>query len=354
LLKDQLYLALVYMAGILPIRKYGTHSTLNMFSEYSMLLPGLFAPYIGFTEGEVKKLCTRYEMNFEETKSYYNGYKLFYISPPAPPAPRARHDLDAYNPKSVVEAMRAGVCLNYWNQTETYEALSIYIKMNIEGLKEDIIRMMAGESKKITISSFTKSIESFTTVDEIYTLLIHLGYLTYDDTTKTVRIPNKEVGDVYIEAISDAGMTEVANYLKESEELLQAVWNFDAEKVAASIDKAHQEVPLLNYNNEHALGYTVSLAFYYARNYYTIIRELPSGKGFADIAYIPRKAHADKPALIIELKYDKNVKAAISQIKEKNYPEALAEYKGNLLLVGINYDKESKQHSCVIEKVAIG
>jgi hypothetical protein len=113
----------------------------------------------------------------------------------------------------------------------------------------------------------------------------------------------------------------------------------------------HQEVSILQYNDEDALSYIVNLALYAAKDYYTIVRELPSGKGFADIAYIPRRLHADKPAMIIELKWDLSVEGALGQIKERNYPDSLGEYSGNLLLVGINYDKKDKAHSCAIEKV---
>lgn len=124
----------------------------------------------------------------------------------------------------------------------------------------------------------------------------------------------------------------------------------DADTVAEGIDRAHNEISILQYNNENSLSCTINLAFYFAREYYTIVRELPSGKGFADICFIPRKLHADKPAAFIELKWDKTASGAIEQIKEKQYVEALKDYHGNLLLAGINYDKDTKKHSCVIEK----
>ena len=82
-----------------------------------------------------------------------------------------------------------------------------------------------------------------------------------------------------------------------------------------------------------------------------MIRELPTGKGFADICMIPRKVHLDKPAVIIELKWDKNANGALEQIKEKHYTNALQDYQGNILLVGINYDRKNKKHTCLIEKV---
>ena len=197
-LKDKEYVALAYMTGILPIKKYGSHSALNMITEYSMTDSGNLAEYFGFTEAEVQELCEKYEMSFEEA--------------------------------------------------------------------------------------------------------------------------------------------------------LEALWQMDAEKVAKGIEQAHKEISILTYNDENSLSCTVNLAFYFAREYYTVIRELPSGKGFADICFIPRKIHMDKPAVVIELKWDKSAEGTIGQIKDKQYIDALKDYHGNLLLVGIDYDKKTKQHSCIIEK----
>lgn len=144
---------------------------------------------------------------------------------------------------------------------------------------------------------------------------------------------------------------EVTRSVEDSKMLLEALWNMDEKAVAAGIDKAHREISILQYNNENVLSCTINLAFYFAREYYTIIRELPAGKGFADICFIPRKIHLDKPAVIIELKWDKTAQGAIRQIKEKQYVDALDEYRGELLLVGINYDKGTKMHTCVIEQM---
>ena len=344
-LKDKAYIALAYMTGILPIKKYGTHSALNMFMEYSMTDPGNMAEYFGFTEKEVENLCIEYGMSIEETKAWYNGYGLY--------SHNKQEDIlySIYNPKSVVEAMLRHRFGNYWNQTETYEALKIYIQMNMDGLKEAIIEMLAGNSVRINIGTFHNDMTTFATRDDILTLLVHLGYLTYDVEKESVRIPNKEVAQEYINAISTMGWKEVISSINNSRKLLEALWNLDSDKVAAGVDKAHEEISILQYNDENSLSCTISLAFYFAREYYTMIRELPTGKGFADIFLIPRKIHMDKPAVIIELKWDKSASGAIAQIKEKKYIDALSEYQGNLLLAGINYDKKKKKHTCVIEKV---
>ncbi len=170
---------------------------------------------------------------------------------------------------------------------------------------------------------------------------------------KTVSIPNKEVSQEYINAISTMDWREVIDSVEASKKLLEALWRKDETVVAQGIDKAHREISILKYNDENSLSCTINLAFYFAREYYTIVRELPSGKGFADICFIPRKIHSEKPTVIIELKWDENAKGAIEQIKERHYAEALKEYKGNLLLAGINYDKKSKKHECVIEEICL-
>ena len=345
-LKDQPYVSLAYMTGILPIKKYGSHSALNMFSEYSMTNPRELAEYFGFTEGEVRELCKEYNMSFEEARVWYDGYEL--VTQHAD----GQTVFSMYSPKSVVDAMLSHTYDTYWNQTETYEALKVYIQMNMDGLKDAVVKMLAGERIEINTGTFTNDMTTFAGRDDVLTLLVHLGYLSYRRSDKTVCIPNDEVSQEYVNAISTMDWSEVTRSILASKKLVEAMWAMDADAVARGLDKAHEEISILQYNDENSLSCTINLAFYYAREYYTIIRELPTGKGFADICLIPRKLHADKPAVVIELKKDRDAQGAIEQIKQKNYVSALADYKGNLLLVGINYDKD-KNHSCVIEKMTV-
>ena len=343
-MKDKAYVALAYMTGILPIKKYGTHSALNMFTEYSMTDPGDLAEFFGFTEMEVKELCQKYGMDFEEAKAWYNGYGLVNHGV------SGNQYFSMYSPKSVVESMLRHKFGPYWNQTETYEALKIYIQMNIDGLKDAVIEMLAGGGVRINTGTFSNDMTTFTSKDDVLTLLVHLGYLTYDSEKEKVSIPDREVSQEYVNAISTMSWNEVMRSVNDSRKLLEAVWNQDEETVAAGIEQAHQEISILQYNDENSLSCTISLAFYFAREYYTMIRELPTGKGYADICFLPRKMYADKPTLVVELKWDKDACGAIRQIKEKQYVDALKEYQRNLLLVGINYDKVNKVHTCKIEK----
>ena len=345
-LKTSTSLHYAMMTGIQRVAKENIFSDLNNLVVCTVKDPE-YSQYFGFTEEEVKKLCEEYAMNFEEAKAWYNGYGLISHSR------LEDRKYSIYSPKSVVEAMLRHKFGTYWNRTETYEALKIYIQMNMDGLKDSVIQMLAGEGVRINTGTFSNDMTTFATKDDVLTLLVHLGYLTYNSETEKVTIPNKEVSQEYLNAISTMDWHEVMRSVENSRKLVEALWNQDAKAVAAGIENVHDEISILQYHDENSLSCTIHLAFYFAREYYTIIRELPTGKGFADICMIPRKIHADKPAVIIELKWDKDAEGAIAQIKEKKYVKSLEDYKGNLLLAGINYDKKTKTHTCVIEKVEL-
>lgn len=335
LLKDKSYVKMCYMTGILPIKKYGTHSALNMFDEISMIEPRSYSEFMGFTEEEVKALCEEYNVDFTMMQYWYNGYHL-------------KENISIYSPRSVTASIADHNFLNYWSQTETFEALKEYIDLNFDGLKENITAMMAGMKVDIDISSFQNDMTTFHSKDDVMTLLIHLGYLGYDSINQKVYIPNNEVNGTFITSVKNSNWNIVSTMLKNSKNLLEATWNLDAKKVAEYIQEAHYETSILQYNDENALSYTISLAYIAAKEFYTIVRELPTGKGYADIAFIPKM---DKPAMLIELKYNHDVETGIDQIKKKNYPKGLEHYQNNLLLISISYDKTTKEHSCMIEKL---
>lgn len=338
-LKDRPYVGLVYMTGILPIKKYGTHSALNMFREFSMTNPRELAEYVGFTTEEVRALCNDFQRNFDDCRTWYDGYRFADVG-------------EVYNPHAVVEAVLSGIFDTYWNQTETFEALKIYIELDIDGLREKIIRLMAGETIVVNTVYFANDMVTFRDTDDVLTLLIHLGYLGYDISTKRVFIPNNEIRTEFANAIRGGGWDVLVKAVKSSEELLQATLSQNTETVAKGIEAAHIETSHLQYNDENALSYTISLAYYTARQKYLVIREFPTGKGFADLVFLPRPQYMGKiPALIVELKWDTSATTAIVQIKQKNYPQAIADYVGEMLLVGVSYDKGTKEHSCEIEKI---
>ncbi|MDD7176763.1 MAG: AAA family ATPase [Lachnospiraceae bacterium] len=338
LLKDKAYVALAYMTGILPIKKYGTHSALNMFDEYSMIDAGDFQEFVGFTEEEVRALCEQYQVDFDTMQSWYDGYTF----------PSVPH---VYNPKSVVDSIRRKRFGSYWTQTETYEALKVYIDIDYAGLKDDIIRMLSGERVQIHTDRFQNDMTTLESKDDVLTLLVHLGYLAYDSESSEVFIPNTEIRGEFRNAITGDHWKDIATALETSDRLLRATWDGDAETVAELLDAAHMEnTSILTYNNENSLSCVIAIAYYSAMKDYTMIWELPSGKGYADIVFLPKR-FSNKPALIVELKCGESPEGALTQIREKNYADSMKDYKGNLILVGINYDKKTKKHDCMIEKI---
>ncbi len=337
LFKGAEYVDLAYMTGILPIKKYGTHSAINIFDEYSMVDPRNLGKYFGFTEEEVREECKQHGADYDEVQKWYDGYRL--------------GEFHIYNPKSVVDVLTWKDFQSYWTQTETYEALKVYIDMNFDGLKEAIIEMLGGGHCKINTRKFQNDMTTFTTKDDVLTLLVHLGYLAYDKKSSEVFIPNHEIADEFLNAVDGsrwAGLTEALN---SSEELLKSTWALDGAAVAEGMSAIHNETAsILKYNNENSLTCTILMAYYSAKAYYmNPIMELPSGKGFADVVYLPKRG-VDRPALVVELKWNKSAEGAIRQIKDKEYASWIEEYTGEILLVGINYDPEGKTHTCLIEK----
>lgn len=370
LLKDKKYVALAYMTGILPIKKYGKHSALNMFREFSMTSPKQLAGYFGFTDEEVTELCKEHRINYDEIKRWYDGYLLSNKASvglidgsgeTGEIQPQLYNDTGRsyhiYSPLSVVSAVTDRKLENYWNETETYEALETYINRNYGGLKEFVTILMRGERMGIDISNYQNDMTTFHSRDDILTLLIHLGYLGYDSAAREVFVPNEEIKAVFRSSTQGDEWDVLFGILNRSQKLLEATWEGDQETVAELIEAAHQRAGNQTYHSEAALSYAIRLAYFNAEQYYTLIPEMQAGKGYADLVYLPSPKHGDKPALLVELKYEKDADTAITQIYRQRYPDALEHYKGNMILVAINYDREQsnhkvgfKHHSCVIER----
>ncbi|MBE5875241.1 MAG: AAA family ATPase [Lachnospiraceae bacterium] len=334
------YIALAYLTGILPIKKLKTQSALNNFEEYTMLDARVFAPYIGFTEEEVKALCAKYDRDFEEVKRWYDGY---YVD-----------GYHIYNPKAVVSVLEWNKFQSYWSQTGSYQTIVPLINMDFDGLRSAIIEMISGAEVEVCITFFKNDMVRFESKDDVLTLLIHLGYLGYNQGKQTAFIPNEEIRQEFVGATRSNGWNELLEFQFSSMELLNATLDMEEVAVAEGIERIHSEyASVIQYNSENSLSSVLSIAYLSAMQYYfKPIRELPTGRGFADFVFIPKREYAaDYPALVVELKWNKDVSTAIQQIKEKKYPESLLQYTGEILLVGINYDKKSKVHQCVIEKL---
>ena len=329
--------ACVYLTGILPVKKYNTQSALNNFTEYTMVEPMDMAPYFGFTIDEVKALAAKHGMDSGELEKWYDGYQIGSAS-------------RMFNPNSVMMALKAQFCKSYWSSTGAFDSIADYIRMNFKGLKDDIIDLLADGRIKVNTTKFQNDLSIIRSRDEVLTVLIHLGYLTFDRTCNECYIPNLEVAGELRNAVEETGWDIVIDAIQRSERLLTHTLRGNAEAVACGIDAVHDDqTSILSYNDENSLSCVISLAYYSARNEYIVHRELPSGYGYADLVFLPRK-HVDKPALIIELKQGKSAEEAIRQIKERKYVEKVRQHTADILLVGINYDADSKKHSCIIEK----
>lgn len=332
------YIGLAYLTGILPVKKLKTQSALNNFDEFTMLDAGVLAPYVGFTEVEVEKLCTEYGREFCEVKRWYDGYLL--------------DNQQIYNPKAVVSVMQRGTFQSYWSQTGTYEVVIPLINMDFDGLKSAIIEMLSGASVEVDTCTFQNDAVSFADRDDVLTYLIHLGYLGYDQNRRSAFIPNEEIRQEFLAATKRRKWNELIKFENQSRNLLEATLDMDSDAVADGIEKIHTEyASAIKYNDENSLSSVLAIAYLSSIQYYfKPIRELPSGRGFADFVFFPRPEYAaDYPALLVELKWNKNARTALQQVKDRNYPESLLNYTGNILLVGLSYDKKSKVHQCMIE-----
>ena len=334
------FLALGYITGILPIKKIRDESALNNFREYTMLKSKPITQYYGFTEKEVKELCEKYDMDFETTKAWYNGYLI--------------DGMHMYNPNSVSQAMINQDFDSYWRNTSSFASINTFITMNYEGLKDDILKMLAGGNADVEVGTFRNDLSDITSKDEALTALIHLGYLGYDAEDLSAYVPNYEVASAYNLALRSSGWSQVAQMISLCDEVLKATIRKDTEKVAEIIELAHETyTSILKYNDENSLSCVLTMAYFTAPAYYNIVREFPAGKGFADMVFIPRANAGNRPAMVVELKYNQSADSAINQIKEGRYQGALSGYSDRILLVGVNYDadgKDRKKHSCVIEE----
>ncbi len=332
------YIQLAYLTGILPIRKEKTQSALNNFDEFTMLSASSLAPYVGFTEDEVKALSEQYHQDFDKVKKWYNGYLL--------------SGYQIYNPRAVVSVMLRHEFKSYWSETASYETIVPLINMNYDGLKNAIIEMLSGTSTRVNTASFKNDITTIHNKDDVLTYMIHLGYLGYDQTRKMAFIPNEEIRQELTLAVESRKWNDLLKFQQESECLLDATLDMDGNTVAAQIEKIHNEyTSVIQYNDENSLSSVLAIAYLSSIQYYfKPVRELPTGRGFADFVYIPKPEYIhDYPALIVELKWNQNAKTALQQIKDRKYPDSILNYTGNILLIGINYDKANKEHHCLIE-----
>ena len=329
-------ISLAYLTGILPIVRDKIQSKLNNFREYTFLNAGVLASYTGFTGEETEALCAQHGIRFPECRLWYDGY--------------SQQNLEIYNPESVVRCIEDGCFGSFWGQSSSYEAISDRIRQNFAGTRDAVIRMLAGENVEVNVTRYMNTMSSFFTKDDLFTYLIHLGYLAYNLKDGTCRIPNKEVRQEWFNAIeAEDEYAVTTQIIQSSRELLAQTIAGNEKAVADALNITHIHVTSnRSYNNEDALQSAIYLAYIYALNHYTVIKEMTAGKGFADVVFIPFKD--TDPAMIVELKRNSCAESALQQIKERPSFDSLSHYHGNLLFVGIDYDEKNKTHTCRIDK----
>lgn len=336
LLKDKPYVELAYMTGVLPIAKYSSGSALNMFIEFNMLNDYSFDSYFGFTQSEVEALCKKQEkISLNELTEWYNGYYTC-------------NSIKVYNPRSVSLALKQGVCQSYWTNTGPMDEISYYIENNVEEVRNDIVQMVSGIPVNVHLEGYSAEQINLNTRDEILSAMTVYGFLSYHDETLT--IPNKELRMKFDYALKNHQMGEISKLVLKSNQMLEATLKKDTKTMEKLIEEAHDiNIPIIKYNDENSLACVITLAYLSARSKYKIIREMPSGVGFADFIFYPNDK--TKPSFIIELKKKSTPEEALDQIREKRYALALKDYTGKKLAIGIGYDKELKKHRVKIEDI---
>ena len=338
--------ALAYLTGILPIKKYNSQSALNCFDEYNMLAPGNYATYFGFTEEEVAQIVKShdYKVSHQDLKEWYEGYKI--------------KGIDIYNPNSVCKAVSRNECISYWSGTSSNEEVINLINMNFDGIKDDIIHLIEGSTIQFSCITFQNDMVSIENKDDIFSLLVCLGYLGCVDDGGNYRlayVPNKEIRTALSSIVKSQPWFNSMTIIERSQSLFEAITTLDANKIANIITEIHNSpnVSLLTYNREESMVFClISGLMWQTEREYEVFRELQSGKGSADLIYVPKR-NMHLPILLIEFKYGQSAEEAMNQIKEKEYFSRYidGDYPNDVLLIGINYNPKTKEHQCLIEKM---
>jgi len=338
ILKDRPYVEFAYMTGVLPIAKYPSGSSLNMFDQYDALEDPLYGDYFGFTQSEVDYLCSKQnKISVEQLKEWYNGYL---------------NDAgdSIYNPMSVCNALNRGKCTNYWGNTVPLNEITDYVVHDIDGIRKYILRLAAGETIEMELFGYNSENPNVNTKNKILSLMVIGGFLAYHE--KQIFIPNREVMKKFETLLLTPEMGNISRILEKSKDLLNATINQDEDTVAKLIDEAHtNNSDYFNYNNENTLSCIISIAYFAAKDKYNIKREDTTGKGRADFSFLP--LNPMDTAFILELKVTGSVEEAMDQIKSRDYKSTLSAYCGKKLAVAIYYDEDSKdkKHFVKIEEL---
>ena len=349
LLKDQPYVSLTYMTGILPIAKYSSGSELNMFAEYTMAAEELYSEYFGFTEKEVDILFEKYLNNESNPQITREGLRIWYDGYHTKSGERV------YNPRSVVLALTNNNLGNYWTSSGPYDEIYYYVQHNIAAVQDDLVQMISGIPVPAKISEYAATSMRLSTKEEIFSAMVVYGFLTYEN--GCVSIPNKELMDRFNEMLmKEQSLGYIYQLAQKSEKMLAATLAGDTDTMTEILEYAHNtESPLLSYSSEAELTMIVNLVYLQARDRYRIEREDKAGIGYVDFIFYP-EIDRNADGIILELKVDHTAEEALQQIKDRKYLTKFQgklgqkpRYTGRILGVGIAYYKDIKKHECKIE-----
>ena len=338
----------VYLTGILPIKKYNSQSALNNFKEYNMLSPEPYEKYFGFTEDEVAKIVesSYCSLTHEELKTWYEGYKLNMV--------------DIYNPNSVASAVSDKKCKSYWSSTSSNKEVVRLINMNFDGIKNDILNLIAGAKIMFDYETFQNDMVSIENKDQLFSLLVCLGYLGCEEkgngsTCRLAFVPNREIRSALSSIVRKQSWYNSLPIIERSEKLFHAIKNCDAGTVSQIIGDIHNStyISVLGYNREEALVFCLIAGLMWSTGSdYECYREVQSGIGFVDLVYVPL-SNVDLPIMLIEFKRDAGADVAIKQIKDNNYVSRYCNNKPDheIIMIGLSYNSKNKEHDCVIESL---
>jgi len=285
-----------------------------------------------------------FEVNYDNLKNWYDGYRL----------KDEEKIYDIYSPYSIIKALEKKKVGNYWNESSNSNIVKKFFNIGIFKIRNAIAMLLDDKKIKIDVSTYKNDTTEFESRDDILTLFVHFGYLGYNEDEKEVYIPNKEVYKQLNECKKDENWSIIFKKYEKCKDLLEATFNCDEDKVAEIIEYFHNENSSKNYYSEESLRSAVKSAYNFVDGLYSILDEVGSGRGIADIVFIP--SNKNRPALIIELKCNKDPEKAINQINQRKYYERLKIYENNLYLMGIsckkvtNTDENYKKHFCKIVK----
>lgn len=330
------YVRMALLTGILPVAKYTGASPLDMFHEFNTFGLVGFEQYYGFSEDEILHLIEQRHLekpSLDEIRLWYDGYV------------RRSDGVHMFNPDSVNKALSTGICQNYWSGTGNLDDISNLIAADAFSIREDILKMTAGEKLPISLPGFGALEKTPTTKKDLLAAMVVYGFLTYHD--NLLSIPNLELSQKFSHVL-ERGTLGLFMTLEESRSLLQATIAGDSKATAVRIEEIHdQHIPFIHYSDENSLACVIMYAYYAAADCYDVRREQPSGKGYVDFLFLPidRKS----PPIVMELKYNHSARSAIAQIRHNHYILSLKKYP-EVLFVGINYSERTKKHTCIIEK----